>query len=148
MPENNLSTSTPAGKLPRGVPFIIGNEAAERFSYYGMLSILTIYLSQVDCSSAMTHAKETVMHLFATAVYFLPLFGAWLADKWLGRYWTILTISLLLLRGPRRARVLSRGAVNGVYLGLDPDRHRCWRHQAVRVSLRGRSVSRRAMRRD
>lgn len=114
---DNLSANAPApsGKLPRGVPFIIGNEAAERFSYYGMMSILTIYLSR-ELKLGDVHGKE-VVHLFATAVYFLPLFGAWLADRWLGRYWTILTISMFYCAG-HGALALFEGNQNGVYLGL------------------------------
>lgn len=102
-------------KLPRGVPFIIGNEAAERFSYYGMMSILTIYLSR-ELKLGDVHGKE-VVHLFATAVYFLPLFGAWLADRWLGRYWTILTISMFYCAG-HGALALFEGSKAGVYAGL------------------------------
>ena len=102
-------------KLPRGVPFIIGNEIAERFSYYGMLSILTIYLSR-GLQLGDTHGKE-VVHLFATAVYFLPLFGAWLADRWVGRYWTILTISFFYCAG-HGALAAFEGNRAGVYLGL------------------------------
>ncbi len=102
-------------KLPRGIPFIIGNEAAERFSYYGMMSILTIYLSR-HLNLGDVEGKK-VVHLFATAVYFLPLFGAWLADKWLGRYWTILTISLFYCAG-HGALALFEGNREGVYLGL------------------------------
>jgi POT family proton-dependent oligopeptide transporter len=102
-------------KLPRGVPFIIGNEAAERFSYYGMMSILTIYLSR-HLNLGDVEGKK-VVHLFATAVYFLPLFGAWLADKWLGRYWTILTISMFYCAG-HGALALFEGNQQGVYLGL------------------------------
>ncbi len=115
MPENNLSPSTSPGKLPRGVPFIIGNEAAERFSYYGMLSILTLYLTK-EMHLGDDVGKERV-HLFATAVYFLPLFGAWLADKWLGRYWTIFTISFFYCAG-HGALAFFEGNLNGVYLGL------------------------------
>ncbi len=102
-------------RLPRGVPFIIGNEAAERFSYYGMLSILTIYLSK-GLQLGEVSGKE-IVHLFATAVYFLPLFGAWLADKWIGRYWTILTISLFYCAG-HGALAAFEGKLWGVYLGL------------------------------
>ena len=102
-------------KMPRGVPFIIGNEAAERFSYYGMMSILTIYLSR-ELKLGDVHGKE-IVHLFATAVYFLPLFGAWLADKWLGRYWTILTISMFYCAG-HGALALFEGNQSGVFLGL------------------------------
>ena len=113
----NTSASAPAqpGRLPRGVPFIIGNEAAERFSYYGMMSILTIYLSR-QLNLGDVEGKK-IVHLFATAVYFLPLFGAWLADKWLGRYWTILTISFFYCAG-HGALALFEGNLNGVYLGL------------------------------
>ena len=32
--------------MPPGVPYIVGNEAAERFSYYGMNSILTIFMTK------------------------------------------------------------------------------------------------------
>lgn len=103
------------GGLPRGVPFIIGNEAAERFSYYGMLSILTIYLSR-QLNLGDVEGKK-VVHLFATAVYFLPLFGAWLADKWLGRYWTILSISLFYCAG-HGALAVFEGNLHGVYFGL------------------------------
>jgi len=101
--------------MPRGVPYIIGNEAAERFSYYGMMSILTIYLSR-ELKLGDVHGKE-VVHLFATGVYFLPLFGAWLADRWLGRYWTILVISLFYCAG-HGALALFEGNRSGVYLGL------------------------------
>jgi POT family proton-dependent oligopeptide transporter len=102
-------------KMPRGVPFIIGNEAAERFSYYGMLSILTLYLSK-EMQLGDEKGKE-IMHWFATGVYFLPLFGAWLADRWLGRYWTILSISFFYCAG-HLALALFEGNLQGVYLGL------------------------------
>ena len=32
--------------MPPGVPYIIGNEAAERFSYYGMKSVLTVFMAR------------------------------------------------------------------------------------------------------
>ncbi len=117
MPEDSSVTTATAPRrtLPQGVPFIIGNEAAERFSYYGMLSILTIYLSK-GMNMGEVQGKE-VVHLFATAVYFLPLFGAWLADKWLGRYWTILTISFFYCAG-HGALAYFEGNLPGVYLGL------------------------------
>lgn len=113
----NTSANAPATsvKLPRGVPFIIGNEAAERFSYYGMLSILTLYLSK-EMGLGNDKGKE-VVHWFATAVYFLPLFGAWLADRWLGRYWTILSISMFYCAGHLALSVFE-GNLTGIYFGL------------------------------
>ncbi|HEY8834859.1 MAG TPA: hypothetical protein VIM09_04690, partial [Chthoniobacterales bacterium] len=45
MAKHKYATSPPnITGMPPGVPFIIGNEAAERFSYYGMKSILTVFM--------------------------------------------------------------------------------------------------------
>jgi POT family proton-dependent oligopeptide transporter len=103
------------GKFPRQIKFIVGNEACERFSYYGMLSILELYLSN-RIGLGQTRATETV-HLFATAVYFLPLLGGWIADRFLGRYWTILSLSLFYCLG-HGALALFEGRLPGIYLGL------------------------------
>src|SRR3954467_13612486 len=86
-----------ANKWPRQIKFIVGNEAAERFSYYGMKSILALYIT-----GALLQTKDratTIIHLFGFAVYFMPLFGAWLSDRILGRYHTILWISLFYCAG-------------------------------------------------
>ena len=62
--------------MPSGVPFIIANEAAERFSYYGMRSILVIYMTQWLVNSAgvldtMTEPEARGNYaLFGASVYF------------------------------------------------------------------------------
>jgi POT family proton-dependent oligopeptide transporter len=91
--------------MPPGVPYIIGNEAAERFSYYGMKSVLTVFmahyiLNQSGVLAAMS-ANEAYMytHYFVSGVYFLPIFGAILADGLLGKYWTILSLSIVYCLG-------------------------------------------------
>ena len=101
--------------FPPQIKYIVGNEACERFSYYGMLSILTLYLKNV-MDMGESGAKE-VAHLFMTAVYFLPLFGGWLADRCLGRYSTILIISLFYCLG-HGALALFEGSRAGLFLGL------------------------------
>lgn len=101
--------------LPRQIRYIVGNEACERFSYYGMVSILTLYLSNA-MGLGETHATEAV-HLFATAVYFLPLLGGWLADRFLGRYTTILSLSLFYCLG-HGALAFFEGKLWGIYLGM------------------------------
>lgn len=101
--------------FPPQIKYIVGNEACERFSYYGMLSILTLYLKNV-MDMGESGAKE-VAHLFMTAVYLLPLFGGWLADRWLGRYWTILILSLFYCLG-HGALALFEGSRAGFFLGL------------------------------
>src|SRR6185369_9441872 len=86
-----------ADRWPRQIKYIVGNEACERFSYYGMRSILAGYITvglgrSVDMSTS-------VIHMFIFANYFMPLFGAWLSDKLIGRYHTILWVSLFYCAG-------------------------------------------------
>jgi proton-dependent oligopeptide transporter, POT family len=58
-----------------------------------------------------------VLHLCGGAVYFLPLFGGWLADRWLGRYTTILSISLFYCLG--HANMALFGSTRaGLFCGL------------------------------
>jgi POT family proton-dependent oligopeptide transporter len=92
-------------KMPSGVPYIIGNEAAERFSYYGMRSILVIYMTQflLDGSGAKAVMSEADSkfwyHLFIASVYFFPLIGAVIADAFWGKYKTIMLLSLVYCLG-------------------------------------------------
>ena len=83
--------------LPPQTKYIVGNEACERFSFYGMRSILTLYMTGVLAMSEQ--AAVTVGHLFNACIYVLPLFGAWLADRFLGRYRMILYVSLFYCLG-------------------------------------------------
>ena len=62
-------------KLPKGIPYIISNEAAERFSFYGMKGILVIFMTQyLFLTSGETNISEEkakgYFHLFTSAVYF------------------------------------------------------------------------------
>src|SRR5438874_13393576 len=95
-----IQLMNPGNRFPRQIRFIIGNEVAERFSYYGMVGILELYL--VNRMRMGEQAGTEVLQLFGTAVYFLPLLGGWLTDRWLGRYWTILSICMFycLVDGP------------------------------------------------
>ena len=92
-------------RLPAGVPYIIGNEAAERFSYYGMRTILVVFMTHhlVDRSGAPAPLGESearaAYHLFSGAVYFFPLLGACLADFYLGKYRTIIALSIVYCLG-------------------------------------------------
>lgn len=88
----------PASEVfPPQVKFIIGNEACERFSFYGMIGILTLYIKN-QLAQGSTLATE-ISHYFKFGVYFLPLFGAWLSDRILGRYRTILYLSFFYCAG-------------------------------------------------
>jgi len=91
--------------MPPGVPYIIGNEAAERFSYYGMKSVLTVFMAHYILNQsgvlAPMSSNEAYMytHYFVFGVYFLPILGAIIADGLLGKYWTILSLSLVYCLG-------------------------------------------------
>ena len=97
----------PTTKMPGGIPYIIGNEAAERFSYYGMKGILIIFMTQYlvlmqgsRLGDTMSDAEATAnVHLFNSAVYFFPIFGALLSDILIGKYYTILSLSIVYCLG-------------------------------------------------
>jgi POT family proton-dependent oligopeptide transporter len=91
--------------MPPGIPFIIGNELAERFSFYGMRAILYLFMTTAlvtheGAADLMSEAKaKEWTHLFIAGVYFTPLLGALLADLWLGKYRTIIALSLVYCLG-------------------------------------------------
>src|SRR6266498_834192 len=92
-------------KMPPGVPFIIGNEAAERFSYYGMNGILVIFMTRylMNSQGQLDVMSETEAngwyHTFVTFVYALPLLGAFLADAVLGKFRTVFWLSIVYCFG-------------------------------------------------
>lgn len=113
---------------PPGVPYIVGNEACERFSFYGMKTILQVHLTSLFALQAYvqasadptTTAKSSatqVVHLFMAGVYAFPMIGALAADRWLGKYRIIFFLSLVYCAGHA---VLSIGenSLTGMYLGL------------------------------
>lgn len=112
---------TPAARMPRQIAYIIGNEGCERFSFYGMRNILTTFLAQYLLlalpEADRAGAAKEVFHSFVIGVYFFPLLGGLLADRWLGRYRTILWLSLLYCVG-HLCLALSERSETGFYTGL------------------------------
>jgi POT family proton-dependent oligopeptide transporter len=93
-------------KMPPGIPYIIGNEAAERFSFYGMKGILAIFMVQYlhlmgsEAGTAMTEAAANEkVHYFNTFVYATPFLGAILADAFFGKYRIIVWLSIVYCMG-------------------------------------------------
>jgi POT family proton-dependent oligopeptide transporter len=88
---------TSANKFPAQIKYIVGNEACERYSYYGMRSILTVFMIQV---LLFQEAEATsTYHLFAGACYLFPVLGAFISDRIWGKYKTILYLSLVYCLG-------------------------------------------------
>lgn len=92
--------------LPPGVPHIIGNEAAERFSFYGMKAVLAVFMVQYlhlmdgRGTAGMSEAEATAnVHRFIFWVYLTPLLGAFLSDIFIGKYRTIIALSLIYCAG-------------------------------------------------
>src|ERR1041385_2686718 len=106
MPQTEyLTAPLKTDKMPPGVPYIVGNEAAERFSYYGMNSILVIFMTHLLLNAQGQPAlmKEADAdgwyHTFVSCAYFLPLLGAFFGDAILGKYRTILYLSIVYCFG-------------------------------------------------
>ena len=102
---------TPNGrqKWPLQVKFIVGNEACERFSYYGMKGILALFI--VGVLRQTKNDATNIIALFSAFNYFMPMAGAWISERYWGRYRTILWVFAFLLprsRGPGHQRFLSQ----------------------------------------
>lgn len=106
---------------PKGLAVLAGTEVAERFSYYGMTALLALYLSK---QLLLPGHAETVIGLgalrrlfelrgpmsnqafaslvygwYAGLVYFTPILGGYVADRWLGARRTVVTGALLMAAG-------------------------------------------------
>ncbi|XP_030344241.1 solute carrier family 15 member 2 isoform X4 [Strigops habroptila] len=82
---------------PLSIAFIVVNEFCERFSYYGMRAVLTLYfLSFFHWDENLSTA---VYHAFSALCYFTPVIGAIMADSWLGKYKTIIYLSIVYVVG-------------------------------------------------
>jgi len=90
-------------RMPRQIPYIIGNEACERFSFYGMRNILTPFLITTLLLYAPIAERagiaKDVFHTFVIGVYFFPLLGGWLSDRFFGKYHTVLWLSIVYCIG-------------------------------------------------
>lgn len=114
-------------KMPTGIPYIIGNEAAERFSFYGMKTILVVFIAQylhlmgseVTDAYSKNEASDMV-YMFNIAVYLTPVLGAIIADLWWGKYKTIMYLSVVYCLGHLALAFMgiAGGASTWLLLGL------------------------------
>ena len=111
----------PRAAIPKQIRYIIGNEGCERFSFYGMRNVLTVFL----VSSLLLYLPEgerargakDVFHTFVIGVYFFPLLGGWLADRFFGKYHTIFWLSLIYCAGQACLAMFVTNRT-GFYVGL------------------------------
>ncbi|XP_052883242.1 protein NRT1/ PTR FAMILY 8.1-like isoform X2 [Gossypium arboreum] len=81
----------------KACPFIIGNECCERLAYYGMSSNLVRYFKHRLNQHASVATRNN--QNWSGTCYITPLIGAFLADAYLGRYWTIALFSIIYVFG-------------------------------------------------
>uniref|UniRef100_A0A4W3H0L3 Solute carrier family 15 member 1b n=1 Tax=Callorhinchus milii TaxID=7868 RepID=A0A4W3H0L3_CALMI len=101
-----LSSRPSCFGFPISIGFIVINEFCERFSYYGMRAVLVLYFRYFlrwdeDQATAIYHA-------FVALCYFTPILGAIIADSWLGKFKTIIYLSIVYAIGQL---VMSIGAI-------------------------------------
>jgi POT family proton-dependent oligopeptide transporter len=85
------------GGHPLGFWFIFWGEFAERCSYYGMSALLARYID--ERLQLGEGGGFTGISLFKAGCYFLPLLGGWVADRFFGKYWTIVGFSIPYILG-------------------------------------------------
>ena len=117
---NKYLTAPRASKdIPKGIPYIIGNEAAERFSFYGMKGILVVFMTKylhilTDNPNLAAMNKAAAIeqyHNFTSWVYLTPILGALLADTLLGKYRTIISLSLVYCLGHLTLALMGSGGL-------------------------------------
>ncbi|MBF5041478.1 POT family MFS transporter [Aggregicoccus sp. 17bor-14] len=110
-------------RFPPQIPFIIGNEACERFSFYGMRAVLTIFLADYLLRETVGPGEDRAaiakshFHLFMFGVYWFPLVGGWLADRVFGKFKVIFWLSLVYCLG-HACLAFFEDVPTGFYLGL------------------------------
>nr|B0S6T2.1 RecName: Full=Solute carrier family 15 member 2; AltName: Full=Peptide transporter 2; Short=PEPT2 [Danio rerio] len=82
---------------PVSIAFIVVNEFCERFSYYGMKAVLTLYF--MNYLHWDKNLSTAIYHAFSGLCYFTPLLGALIADSWLGKFKTIIYLSIVYVIG-------------------------------------------------
>ncbi|KAM9346832.1 solute carrier family 15 member 1 [Symphorus nematophorus] len=82
---------------PLSIFFIVVNEFCERFSYYGMRAVLVLYLKYF--LRWEDNLATSIYHVFVALCYLTPILGAIVADSWLGKFKTIIYLSIVYAIG-------------------------------------------------
>ena len=100
-----LTSPVPSTKMPASIPYILTTEATERFAFYGMSSILVVFMTRHLMGSSgqlevmADESAKAWFHYFTAVVYFMPLIGAIISDIWLGKFKTIIWFSMVYCVG-------------------------------------------------
>ncbi len=106
----------PSDQHPKGLYVLFASEAWERFSFYSMLSLFTLYLRDGVEGFGWTEAEATSLYSwYLTFVYASPFVGGLLADRYLGYLRTTLIGAVFFVAGHF---LLSFHSITIVYLAL------------------------------
>ena len=83
--------------MPNSIPYIVANEFAERFCFYGINAILVAYM--IDFLKFGDAKAATWQALFKSGAYFFPLLGAMVSDIFLAKFRTIISFSMVYVTG-------------------------------------------------
>lgn len=111
-------TATQKGH-PKGLYLLFFTEMWERFSYYGMRGILILYLTKSLIEGGLAISEQTaslIYGFFTGFVYFTPLIGGWLADRYLGQRKAITIGGITMMIG--QFVLFGINTHFGLYLGL------------------------------
>ena len=92
-----LAPANPAARMPSSIPYIVVNEFAERFCFYGINAILVAYM--IDFLKFGDAKAATWQALFKSGAYFFPLLGAMVSDIFLAKFRTIISFSMVYVAG-------------------------------------------------
>jgi POT family proton-dependent oligopeptide transporter len=104
---------------PKGLYLLFFTEMWERFSYYGMRAILILYLTKsfIEGGLAIDSSNASLLYGYFTGlVYFTPLIGGWLADKFIGQRNAITIGGIVMMLG--QFTLFAINTHTGMYLGL------------------------------
>ena len=82
---------------PVGFYYIFWGELAERASFYGMKCLLALYM--LDVLGFTQHKSGPIVHVFTASCYLTPLAGGYIADRWLGKFRTIIYFAVPYILG-------------------------------------------------
>ena len=104
---------------PKGLYLLFFTEMWERFSYYGMRAILMYYLTKTYLQGGLgiNSAEASIIYgNFTGLVYFTPLIGGWLADKYLGQRLAVTIGGITMMLGQFALFLMNN--MTGLYIGL------------------------------
>ncbi|WP_162426411.1 peptide MFS transporter [Pontibacter pudoricolor] len=108
-------------KHPKGLYLLFFTELWERFSYYGMRGLLMLYLTKTALEGGLGYSvadAALIYGYFTGFVYFTPIIGGWLADKFIGHRRAILIGGVLMALGQFSLFSTPYIGVEMTYLGL------------------------------